>query len=148
LQPLSGESFQFRSANTEYGAHLDVLANGFWECLFKPLKEQWRKECHRFYKRNPGVVISKFNFCAVFQEVWLNAILPTNVISGFRKSGVYPFNKHFNYEHVLGDKSGALMSDSSSTMELDSLYFTIKEELNFDPWYHEGYSFPDKSFEA
>ena len=31
LQPLSGESFQYRSANVEDGARLDVVANGFWE---------------------------------------------------------------------------------------------------------------------
>ncbi|XP_065893485.1 uncharacterized protein [Dysidea avara] len=31
LQPLSGESFRLRSANTENGARLDVVANGFWE---------------------------------------------------------------------------------------------------------------------
>ena len=61
--------------------------------LFKPLKEQWRHECHRFYQRNPGLVIFKFNFCSVFSGAWLNAILPTNVIAGFKKSGVYPFNR-------------------------------------------------------
>jgi len=32
LQPLSGESFQLRSANTEDGVRLDVVTNGFWEC--------------------------------------------------------------------------------------------------------------------
>jgi len=31
LNHLSGESFQLRLANTEDGAHLDVVANGFWE---------------------------------------------------------------------------------------------------------------------
>jgi len=61
--------------------------------LFKPLKEQWRHKCHRFYQRNPGLVISKFNFCSIFCGAWLNAILPTNVIAGFKKSGVYPFNR-------------------------------------------------------
>jgi len=40
-----------------------------------------------------SMVISKFNFCSVFRGTWLNAILPTNVIAGFKKSGVYPFNR-------------------------------------------------------
>ena len=30
LQPLSGEQFQYRTANTEDGARLDVHAQGFW----------------------------------------------------------------------------------------------------------------------
>jgi len=39
------------------------------------------------------MVISKFNFCSVFCGAWLNAILPTNIIAGFRKSCVHPFNR-------------------------------------------------------
>ena len=30
LQPLSGESFNFRSANTDDNAHLDIRCRGFW----------------------------------------------------------------------------------------------------------------------
>lgn len=38
-------------------------------------------------------MISKFNFCGVFREAWLKAITPTNVISGFKKAGIYPFDR-------------------------------------------------------
>ena len=31
LQPLTGEQFSYRSANVEDGAHLDVVAEGFWD---------------------------------------------------------------------------------------------------------------------
>ena len=31
LQPLSGEQFQYRSANVEDGARLDVSAESFWD---------------------------------------------------------------------------------------------------------------------
>jgi len=42
--------------------------------------------------------IRKFQYwwypiCAVFWGAWLSAILPTNVIAGFRKSGTYPLNR-------------------------------------------------------
>ena len=30
LQPLSGESFRYATANVEDGARLDVSAHGFW----------------------------------------------------------------------------------------------------------------------
>jgi len=62
--------------------------------LFKPLKDQWRQECHKFYCKNPGTVISKLNFNVVFRNAWMNAVTPANVMSGFRKTGVYPFNRH------------------------------------------------------
>jgi len=54
----------------------------------------WRQECHKFYFKNPGSVISKLNFNSVFREAWLSAKTPANVISGFRNTGVYPFNRH------------------------------------------------------
>jgi len=39
-------------------------------------------------------VISKLNFNYVFCNARLNAITPANVASGFRKTGVYPFNQY------------------------------------------------------
>jgi len=51
-------------------------------------------ECHNFYHKNPGSVISKLNFNLVFRDAWLNAITPANIVSGFTKMGVYPFNHH------------------------------------------------------
>ena len=59
--------------------------------LFKPLKENWKQECHKFYSKNPGQVINKLNFNAIFQKAWLKSVTPENV-AGFRKTGVYPFN--------------------------------------------------------
>ena len=61
--------------------------------LFKPLKEHWKQECHKFYCKNPGKVINKLNFNGIFRNAWLNSITPANVAAGFRKAGVYPFNQ-------------------------------------------------------
>jgi len=60
----------------------------------KPLKDYWRQECHKFYCKSPGTVISKRNFNLVFRDAWLDAIILVIVVSGFRKTGVYPFNHH------------------------------------------------------
>ena len=59
----------------------------------QPLKQHWKQECHKFYSKNPGKVISKLNFNGIFRSAWLKAITPENVVSGFRKTGVYPFNR-------------------------------------------------------
>jgi len=61
-------------------------------CVFSPLKLQWRTVCHEFIQKNPGCVITKFNFNSLFSKAWLNALSPVNLISGFQKCGVYPFN--------------------------------------------------------
>ena len=60
--------------------------------VFAPLKSQWRTVCHEFLQRNPGRVITKFNFNSLFSKVWLQSVIPANVIAGFKSCGVYPFN--------------------------------------------------------
>ena len=60
--------------------------------LFGPLKRHWQQACHSFYQKSTTQVISKYNFCQVFKDAWLNAVVPTNVCAGFKKAGVYPFN--------------------------------------------------------
>jgi len=67
---------------------------------FKTDKIDFESHCSQLYANmikaaadmlvNPGMVISKFNLCAVFLGAWQNVILPANVMSGFRKSVVYP----------------------------------------------------------
>ena len=61
--------------------------------LFKPLKEYWKQEYHKFYCKNTRKV-SKISFNGIFQNAWLNAITLVNVAAGFRKAGVYPFNQN------------------------------------------------------
>jgi len=37
-------------------------------------------------------VITKFNFNSLFRKAWFSALLPPNLVFGFQKGGVYPFN--------------------------------------------------------
>ena len=60
--------------------------------VFKPLKAQWTNVCHLYFQKNPGKVINKFNFNLLFSQAWLKALIPANIVAGFRTCGVYPFN--------------------------------------------------------
>jgi len=44
--------------------------------------------CRQFIFSHPGRVISKFQFSALFSEAWST----NNIVSGFRCTGVCPFN--------------------------------------------------------
>ena len=70
--------------------HTPPMSANLWN--FGLLKRYWKDTCHAFYQKHPSQVISKLNFCAVFREAWLKAITPENIIGGFKKSGIYPFN--------------------------------------------------------
>ena len=81
--------------------------------VFAPLKVQWTKVCHELYQKHPGSVVTKFNFSRLFSQAWCNAVIPANVMSGFRKAGVYPFNP--NAITIIENTS----MDSSSTPSRD-----------------------------
>ena len=86
--------------------------------VFGPLKRHWSNVCHKYLKNNPGVVISKYNFSEVFSEAWLLALTPANIVSGFRKCGIHPFNRNAIPTLSSGNDSDA--SDTEITPEDNS----------------------------
>ena len=62
--------------------------------VFGPLKRHWSTVCHEFLHNHPGVVINKYNFSGLFAKAWLLALTPANIVSGFKKCGIYPFNRN------------------------------------------------------
>ena len=61
--------------------------------VFSPFKAQWSTVCHEFIQKNPGKVITRFNFNGLFSQAWLKSVNPSNMIAGFKVCGVYPVNR-------------------------------------------------------
>ena len=76
---------------------------------FGPLKTYWSEACREFLFSNPGRVITKFQFSKLFSKAWSKSMSIENIVSGFRTTGIYPFNP----EVVLKK----LPSSSSNTAE-------------------------------
>lgn len=60
--------------------------------VFGPFKCQYNQECQIYMQKNPGVSITKYEVAQLTAKPYLKALSPENIISAFRKSGVYPFN--------------------------------------------------------
>lgn len=60
---------------------------------FAPLQACWKRVCHLFLSSNPGRVITRYDFSALFAESWRLAMTQKNVCSGFEVSGIYPFSR-------------------------------------------------------
>ena len=58
--------------------------------VFSSLKSQWTQVCHNYFHKNSGRVITKFNL--LFSQAWLKYLVPGNIIAGFKKCGVYPYD--------------------------------------------------------
>ena len=63
-------------------------------CCFSPLKAAWRHECHNFYKENPGRCVTKYDFSGLFNKAWTTAMTGPNITSGFKATGVCPFDRN------------------------------------------------------
>ena len=103
---LDGHSSHFEPSTIEFAKKYDIIfcipPHTMHECqpldciFFRSSKTHWQRSCHTFYRKNPGKVISKLNFCSVFKPAWHNAVNPANIIGGFKKTGVFP-RSNYNY---------------------------------------------------
>ena len=89
---------------------------------FKPLKTSWADVCRKYLFANPGRVITKFHFSELFSQAWSNSMTISNIASGFRTTGIYPFNPS-----VILKK----FSDSQKQSERDS--GSVTKEVTFSP---------------
>ena len=82
---------------------LQPLDNG----VFSSLKNHWGKQCQQFYANNPGKVINRRNFMAVFARAWLEGMAIINVVSCFRAVGVYPTDRRVALAQVAPEPSSS-----------------------------------------
>ena len=60
---------------------------------FSALKVACRQKCHDFLCQNPGKTISRYDFSKLFSSAWFSAMTMTNIIGGFKVTGICPFNR-------------------------------------------------------
>lgn len=61
---------------------------------FSPLKSHWKSECNKYLKTHPGKVVTRFQFSELFGKAWIKGMTMSNVIEGFKVTGIYPYNPH------------------------------------------------------
>ena len=52
----------------------------------------WKQECHEFYSKNPGRIVTRLDFNRLFAKAWYKTMTAQNIINSFKVTGVYPFN--------------------------------------------------------
>ena len=85
---------------------------------FGPLKTFWSEACRKYLASNPGRVITKFQFSHLFSDAWCKGMSINNIVSGFRNTGVCPFNPN-----AIWDKLPQPTFSSSETMALRKKIF-------------------------
>ena len=98
-------------------------------------------------------VISKLNF---LKEAWLRAVTPANIIAGFRKCGIHPFNHNAmpileEVHHIDVDAEDGLKHDGMDNEprdnEVEEQQFTYDQISLFQRRYEEGFDvFEDQDY--
>ena len=72
-------------------AHTSHVLQPLDVSVFGPFKAFYNKECAFYMKRNLGQTVDKYCMGRIASNAYLKAMTPMNIISGFRKTGCYPF---------------------------------------------------------
>lgn len=73
--------------------HTTHLTQPMDKGCFGPLKSSWRQVCHEFITKNPGKQITRFEFSQLFSKAWYQGMTMANIVSGFRVTGICPFDR-------------------------------------------------------
>ena len=60
--------------------------------VFKSLKSNYSVVCKKYLSNHPGQVITTDVLASLLAQAWPESVTPINVMSGFRKCGIYPLN--------------------------------------------------------
>ena len=73
--------------------HTSHLTQPLDKGCFGPLKQHWQQECWQYITSCPGRVVTRYQFSELFRRAWEKAMTMTNIIAGFRTTGVYPLDR-------------------------------------------------------
>ena len=123
--------------------------------VFKSFKSNFSKSCSKYLAAHPGRVITSDKVASLVAEAWPLSLSPLNIMSGFKKTGIYPINpsevtdrqiapsKLFQQSHMESSKDGSV-SDSPTS---NSLFSPDQIEL-YKKRYEEGYDLNDPGYIA
>ena len=111
-------------------------------CSHKSFKVHFSKACHKYLVANPGRVITPSMIASLVAEAWPQSVTPLNILSGFKKCGIYPINPGEISDRLLAPSKGVRPSTQSSSTES----FTPEQQVLYQKRYEEGYDIADPGY--
>ena len=72
--------------------HTSHLTQPLDVSVFGPMKLMYNRECQSYMHANPGISITKHCIAALTNKPYVKAMSAENLVSGFRKTGIFPFD--------------------------------------------------------
>ena len=89
---------------------------------------------------NAGRVITTFQFSQLFAKAWSNGMTILNIVSGFRKTGIYPFNPQAVLECIETSSNQDLPGEAGQSVESSVSQFSEAQTILFTERYENGYN--------
>ena len=74
-------------------AHTSHILQPLHVGVFKSFKTSFNKACGNYVRQYPGRVITTEILASMVAQAYPTSFTPVNVLRGFKKAGMYPFNE-------------------------------------------------------
>ncbi len=122
------------------------------------MKMFWRQEHQSYLSSNPGKVETRFQFSQLFSKAWLRGMSMSNTFTGFRMTGMYPFDRYAlrpqdDKKKSIAEKNGLKFIQCSppkphrSHGHPETPTFSEREVLLFQKRLEEGYDIQDERYD-
>ncbi|GAB0086561.1 uncharacterized protein DMENIID0001_006470 [Sergentomyia squamirostris] len=101
--------------------------------VFAPIKRRWKRVKRDWHKKERGYEICKFDVPEALADVIAGLDMKTNTISGFKRTGVYPFDENnVDYTRIIRRIPDPVTAESEEIDNVD-LSFLDQMEMLLNP---------------
>lgn len=83
--------------------------------VLKSLKANYYKACKKYITEHPGRVVTTENIASLLAAAWTQALTPVNIMSGFKKCGIYPLNPGEVKDRQIAPSKGVVPKEKSTS---------------------------------
>ena len=103
--------------------------------VFGPLKNAYNARVQTYLRQHPGQVVNRYAMTSLICKAYLDATKPSNIISAFRKTGIFPSDRHAIDDKYFKPSESTVMSENvsnnnSHSDELEQFLASFKPVCN------------------
>ena len=146
---VSIEAVEFARSNEVHmlciPAHTTHILQPLDVGVFKPFKSAYNKACKRFMADHPHRVITTDQIAGLIGKAWPLSLTPVNIMSGFKKCGIYPLNPGEVTDRQIAP-STLFCTAGSDKLPVAKPDIISERDSLYRKRYDEGYDLDDEDY--
>ena len=112
--------------------------------VFRSFKANYSKMCRKYIVEHPGRVVTSDQIAALVAQAWPHSFTPLNIMSGFKKSGIFPFNPGEVSDRMLAPAKAVHKHQDDEAAS--AIVFSQEKVSLFQQRFDEGYNIFDREY--